>query len=337
MFEKARLKLTAMYLLIIMMISLSFSAFIYNGVTNEFQRRLNTIEKRFNIEAPRGWQMHGPVHDLFVQDLSDARLKVFVILMYANGTIFIFSGLAGYFLAGKTLRPIEEAMEEQKRFISDASHELKTPLTALKTSIEVTLRNKKLTLKETREILEDSLEDIDSLKNLSNDLLSLTSYQQNGNKIKMETVDIKKVIENALKKLTSLAKKKNITVKLTAKSFKLTANKNDLEKLITILLDNAVKYTPKGGKVRVTVSVSGRKKYVVIRVKDTGIGISKKDLPHVFDRFYRADSSRSKTKVDGFGLGLSMAKKIVGLHGGKISVKSTPNKGSTFTIKLPAG
>jgi two-component system sensor histidine kinase CiaH len=317
MFKKARLKLTTWYLLIIMTISLSFSGVIFRSVTREFQRRLNLIERRLDL---RGRGFNPPVGQtrFFIQDIKESRQKVLFILLYTNGVIFAFSALAGYFLAGKTLSPIEEVVEEQKRFVADASHELKTPLTALQTSIEVALRDKKLKLKD--------------LKKLTNSLLSLARYQQDNNFTK-ERLDLKDVIENVYKKISPLAKKKKIQLKIKTKSVKISANKESLEKLITILLDNAVKYTPKNGKV--TLEISKNKRYLKLKVKDTGIGIPERDIPYIFDRFYRADKSRSKLNLAGFGLGLSMAKRIVEMHNGSIKAKSSPKKGSTFTVKLP--
>ena len=333
MFHSARIKLTAWYLAIIMAISLSFSAVFFRGVTLEFQRRLNTIESRFNQERPLGWRMMGPVHEFFIDDLREAKTRVLFILLYTNGVIFVLSGIAGYFLAGRTLAPIEQAMEEQKRFVADASHELKTPLTALQTSTEVALRNKKLSLKDAKNALKGNLEDLESLKKLTNDLLSLTSFQQNGNKLPLSKIDVGKIVNSAYKKIAPLAKKKNIIVQLDSKKVNIKSNEEILEKLIAILLDNAVKYTPGGGKVFLSVATGQRN--LIINVKDTGVGIAKRDIPHIFDRFFRAEASRTKGATDGYGLGLSIAKQIVKLHNGSISVKSTPDKGSTFTVKLP--
>jgi len=333
LFKEARIRLTVWYLLIIMFVSISFSAFIYSGVSREFQQRLNVIERRFSVQTPLGFRVQGPVHEYFLRDLEEARKRVVRLLLYTNGVIFVVSAAAGYLLAGKTLKPIESAMNEQKRFISDSSHELKTPLTALQTSIEVALRDKKLKLKDAKIVLMESLDDVESLKNLANDLLSLTRYQQNGQKLNKEKVNLKVIVGKAGKRIEPLAKKKKLNLSLKVNKYSLYANPDDLEKLLTILLDNAVKYTAKGGTVSLSVN-SGRRN-IVIKIKDTGVGISEEDLPHIFDRFYRADLSRTKTKVDGFGLGLSMAKKIVDLHAGKISAISVPNKGSTFVVKLP--
>lgn len=369
-FETVRIKLTAWYLVIIMAISLCFSAFIYQSVTIQLRNRFYQIENRFQAQngPPR---LGKKVPHMLLDDLIEAQKYLFFLLAYTNGVIFVFSGLAGYFLAGKTLKPIESSMEEQKRFTADASHELKTPLTALQTSIEVGLRDKKLSLRSAKKLLRENLHETKNLTDLANSLLTLTRTQSDSNGYHFEKVDLKEVVNESVKKITPLAKKKKINIKLhhtprhsgakrsgaieslrvrssrsstpsrmTSREFVVNGDKISLQKLITILLDNAVKYTPKGGRVSVSLAcrqagVRGNNRNVITVVEDSGVGIAKEDLPHVFDRFYRADSSRSKTKVDGFGLGLSIAKRIVDVHGGKISVKSTVGKGSTFTVKLP--
>lgn len=330
-FKKARLKLTTLYLVIFMIISLSFSAFVYRGVTSEFQRRLDAIERRlelrkFGINPPKG-QVH-----FFIQDLREAKLKVLFFLIYINGLIFVVSAFAGYFLAGKTLAPIEQALNEQRRFVADASHELKTPLTALQTSIEVGLRDRKMKLKDAKLLLKSNLEEINKLKVLATDLLSLARYQRGNNFVK-EEINVKEVIESVMKNILPIANKKKLKIIVKSKGIIITANKESLEKLITILLDNAVKYSSKGGKVYLTTESSRRN--LILKVKDYGIGIPNDHIPHIFNRFYRVDNSRSGVNTSGFGLGLSIAKKIVDSHNGSISVKSSMGKGSTFTVKLP--
>ena len=332
MFKKARLRLTVWYLLIIMVISFSFSAFIYRSVSLEFQRRLGVIETRLKQGGVRMGPGNGQMPH-FSEDIKDAQRQVLIMLIYTNGVVLVISGIAGHFLAGKTLKPIETAMEDQKRFISDASHEIKTPLTAMKTSIEVALRDKNLKLKEAKHTLKGSLDDIDDLKSLTNNLLELTRYQQNGNSISFEDVDLKIIVNNSLKQMLSLAEKKKIKVVKKLENVRISANEESIKRLTSILLDNAIKYTPKGGKIN--VSVSKKNRYVFLRVKDNGVGIPEEDIPYVFDRFYRSDKSRSKTDSGGYGLGLSIAKRIVGIHKGTIKVESTSGKGSVFTVRLP--
>lgn len=332
MFKKARLRLTVWYLLIIMVISFLFSAFIYRSVSLEFQRRLNVIGMRLEQGGMRMGHGKEPVHH-FAEDIKEAQRQVSIILIYTNGVVLVISGIAGYFLAGKTLRPIETAMDDQKRFITDASHEVKTPLTAMRTSIEVALRDKKLTLKEAKNTLKGNLEDIDDLKSLTNNLLELTRYQQNGDNLSFEEIDLKKLVNSSLNKMLPLAEKKKIKVVKRLNKTVISANEESIKRLISILFDNATKYTPKDGKIN--VSVSKRNRYALLVVKDNGSGIPEDDIPFIFDRFYRSDKARTKVSSGGYGLGLSIAKRIVDVHNGTIRAESTPEKGTTFTVRLP--
>lgn len=348
MFHTARIKLTAWYLVIIMAISLSFSTIIFFGFGREVDRgfrRLELILKAKELDIPLPRQIpSGPLgkidprleelgKELVFDQVHLTQMRLGNHLIILNLVILATSSIASYFLAGKTLKPIEVAMEEQKRFVSDASHELKTPLTALKTSIEVALRQKKMSPKEAEEILRSNLEEIDNLSLLSNNLLKLSQYQQGNGNLNFKSTNIKKMIEAAKNKITPLAKEKNIDIKADLKRQSAEVEKESLENMILILLDNAIKYTPKRGLVEITNKRVG--KNLIISVKDNGMGIKKKDLPHIFDRFYRVDQSRNKSKVPGFGLGLSLAKKIVEIHKGTITVNSKPKEGTTFTIKLP--
>lgn len=332
MFTSARIKLTSWYLIIIMVISLSFSVVIYTGVRNELQRRFQQIELRLNLNPVGLRANRGQALEALYEDYDEARAKVLLLLTYANSTILIFSALAGYYLAGKTLTPIESALEEQKRFVADASHELKTPLTALQTLIEVSLRDKKLRLKDAKQTLEDSLEEIEHLRTLSNDLLMLARSQNVSQPIEKSPVDVSEIVNDVIKHLNPLATKKKVKLMSSVKPVTIVSNSDHLQKLITILVDNALKYTDKGS---VWISSTTSRNYCTLSVKDTGIGISKMDLPHIYNRFFRADSARSKNGGDGFGLGLCLAKRITEDLDGKISVESTLGKGSTFTIKLP--
>ncbi len=334
MFKKARIKLTALYLLIIMLVSLSFSVFIYRQVNHEFQTRMNMIEKKFNLseESFRPSRLSNRQLRILPEDIEAVRNQILKILVYANTAIFVFSASAGYFLAGKTLKPIEEALNEQKRFVADASHELKTPLTALITTLEVALDNKKLDIKKARDAITSSLEEALGLKRLTNDLLLLAKNQESGNAF-YEQVDIENLLDKITKRFMPIAKKKNIDFKTKSQSIVLEGNKDGIEKLLIILIDNAIKYTKEKGSV--SVEIFKLKSSMEIVVKDTGIGIANSDLPHIWDRFYRAEKSRSKKIAEGYGLGLAIAKKIVDQHSGSISVESKVNKGSQFTVKLP--
>jgi len=340
LFQSARIKLTAWYLTIIMLISLSFSLIIYTSFNRELKRSFRQVEMRFRAEElglpafPRQRPRNGQeISQQLIEDLQNTKKRVALNLLIINGAILAVSATAGWFLAGKTLQPIEKAMAEQKRFVADASHELRTPLTALKTSIEVALRDKKISLKKAKKILKSSLKDIDELKSLTNNLLSLTFYQSGNNTPLFQPINIREIIKTAQEKISPLAKKKKIKLTIKSKKQIIEADKQSLEKMLIIFLDNALKYTPRDGKIWLTTK--SNKKKLIIKIKDNGIGIAKKDLPFIFDRFYRVDQSRSKLNVPGFGLGLSLAKKIINLHQGSVKTTSLLNKGTTFTIKLP--
>jgi two-component system, OmpR family, sensor histidine kinase CiaH len=334
MFRSARLQLTAWYLLIIMIISSLFSLVIYSSINAELERfedYQRSRQKRYERMLER-MEIRPPDESAFpTNDVDQARRRVIVTLALINLSILAASGTAGYFLAGKTLRPIQEMMSEQKRFITDASHELRTPLTALRTEIEVALREKSLSITEAKSLLRSNLEEVIALQSLSDRLITLIKNQQQSNSI--AEISLNRVIENARKKVAVVAKKKRITLRQSLGDIRLSGNSETLTELFVILLDNAIKYSPKGSSV--IVESKRVKSSAVITVADSGSGIDKKDLPNIFDRFYRADTARTRSENSGHGLGLSIAKKIVDDHSGKITVRSTVGKGTTFTILLP--
>jgi len=341
MFQSARIKLTGWYLLIIMFISIAFSVVIYHQLTQEISRfeqaqrfRFEKNLRDFDLPTPPNPNMRAM--KILIENpelIEEIKERVAITLVIINGGILILAGGLSYFLAGKTLSPIKNMMDEQNRFISDASHELKTPLTSLKTAMEVFVRGKKKNLQESEAIIRESMIEVNKLQSLSESLLQLAQYQKPNGHISFEKINISEVINNAVNNIKPIAKKKNITIKINAHDFKLNGNRYSLEDLLKILLDNSVKYSPKGSVVNIiTKKTDG---HIEIEVKDQGIGIDKKDLPNIFDRFYRADIARTKNSHDGYGLGLSIAKKIAELHHGSITVTSKVNKGSCFVILLP--
>jgi signal transduction histidine kinase len=247
--------------------------------------------------------------------------------------IIAISAITGYFFAGRTLLPLKKMVDEQNRFITDASHELRTPLTAAKTSVEVGLRDKKLTLHQARDLLTSNLEEINIMQKLADKLLLLAQVENGNTKKGYAPIALKTCILTAREKVASLAKEKHITISVLGEDVEIAADKESIVELFVILFDNAIKYSEK--EMNITVSAEKSDGMGIIKVQDHGVGIDEKDLPHIFDRFYRAEKSRTKTKASGYGLGLSIAKKIVDEHHGTISVESTFGQGTTFTIKLP--
>mgnify|MGYP001184895458 CR=1 FL=1 len=319
MFNFARIKLTAWYLLTIMFISIAFSLVIYQGLIIEVRRFSRT--QRLRIER-------------FDEDIfNEIKQRIIFELGIINVFIFLSSGALGYFLAGKTLQPIQEMVEEQNRFISDASHEFRTPLTALKSSLEVNLRDKNLTIEDAKKIMNENIKDVNDLQRLSDSLLQLSQYEKPQSYVNFEKVSLKQIINESIKKIETLAKNKNIDIKNSTINVNIKGNKYGLIDLFIVLLDNAIKYS----KIKSTVNINTKKTdhSVLISIEDHGIGINRKDIPHLFDRFYRSDLARSKKEVSGYGLGLSIAKKIVDQHKGSINIKSKIKKGTTAVVRLP--
>ncbi len=340
MFQNTRLKLTLWYMMILIFISVCFSAVIYRLMSNEVDRFARAQQLRFERRMMTGVIIpsEGPLISFEVYDpdsIVEIKHRLLLLLFIINATIwFISSGLA-YLLAGKTLRPIQLMVAEQHRFISDASHELKTPLTSLRTAFEVFLRDAHSTLGEAKELITESVEEVDKLQSLSEHLLQLAQYQTPNGRSAMTSVAFDQTVKSVVKTIAPLAKKKSVIIETQLQPVTVRANKFALSDLVTILVDNAVKYSKQSTTVRVRL-LSARN-YGELVIADAGIGIAQKDLPHIFERFYRADEARCKQFVGGYGLGLAIAKKIVDSHNGSITVKSTVGEGTTFVVRLPRG
>jgi two-component system sensor histidine kinase CiaH len=337
MFNNARLKLTAWYLLIISLISLAFSLVIYRVIGLEIDRFARSPRFRIQVEQdgplqPGMWRFNNqPAIDPDLISLVDETKNRFLLnLLTINGAIIAVSGVLSYILAGRTLKPIKDMVDEQNRFISDASHELRTPLTSLKSAFEVYLRDKKATLKESRILAKESIVEVDKLQDLSNSLLELARFKNPQFTFNPKRLNLQQIISPAILRVKSLAATKNINIIDNTKSFDVYGDLDKLVDLFVILLDNAIKYSPSKSDIFINSNKYDGK--LVIQVEDSGIGISKKDIPRIFDRFYRSDNARARNGTGGYGLGLSIAKEIAQVHHAEIKVASQLNKGSTFSV-----
>jgi len=336
MFQSAKLKLTAWYLLIIMSVTISFSAFVYFGVKNAAQRALEVqsvrIERHF-----MNFKLNGIVERPFPRfdedALNEISRKTLIILAVINAVILIGAGTLGYLLAGYTLKPIELMITKQKRFISDAAHELKTPLTAMKTDLEVSLRNKDLNINDAKKSMVSAVEEIDKLYYFSNKLLKQSKYQNGFTNEKMEKTDLDKLLINVISKMEKLSEEKHIRIISKLLQVKINAHKESLEQVFINLIENAIKFSKPEQNIKVNLYTS--EEYAKIEILDYGIGIGDNDLPYIFEPFYQADKSRSKEIHKGYGLGLAISKEIVEKYGGTIEVQSKINEETKFTIKLP--
>ncbi len=341
MFHSARLKLTGWYLIIIMLISMMFSLVIYHVLINEVDRfehaQRYRIERRLQegeltLPDMRYRRLIPPVL-INPELLDETKQRILAMLIAVNSIILLLSGVLGYILAGRTLHPIKDMMDEQNRFVSDASHELKTPLTSLKSAFEVFLRNQHRTLKEADTLVTESIHETDKLQSLSESMLQLAQYQTPNEDTQKTNLSLSRVINEALRKVDPIAQRKKIILENQAQDTKIAGNMYGLIDLFVILLDNAIKYSKV--KSKVLISTEKHDKFIKIHIQDFGLGIAEKDVPHIFERFYRAEIARSKSNHAGYGLGLAIAKKIVDTHKGLIRVQSQVEIGTTFSIQLP--
>ncbi|HEU5004766.1 MAG TPA: HAMP domain-containing sensor histidine kinase [Candidatus Saccharimonadales bacterium] len=329
MFHSAALKITAWYLGIIMVVSIVFSVALYHVAGNDLDRNVNRQVSYYNgFLSPFDLNNYSQIRE---QQLDQDRAHLRANLVALNLLVLIVGGAASYALARRTLEPIETALEGQKRFAADASHELRTPLTAMQSEIEVALRDPKLSKTEAVALLGSNLEEVAKLKTLSEGLLKLANH--NGRIKTNQAVHLDESAREAIARMEKNAQQKNIDLETKFKPSVAIGDPASLTELAAILIDNAIKYSPAGSKILVATGQS--KKAAFLRVEDHGQGIKASDLPRIFDRFYRADTSRNKDQAEGYGLGLALAKKIADLHHGHIEVSSTVDKGSVFSVYLP--
>ena len=242
-----------------------------------------------------------------------------------------FAGLASAF--NSMSERLEQLDNSRNQFVSNTSHELKTPLSTIKILIETLLYQEPIDPGMTKEFLTDVNKEIDRLNRIVSDLLTLVNIDSGSMKLNLTDVDVSSLLDVPVKRLAPLARENGIELEYSARdSLVVTGDAVKLQQVIYNVIDNAIKYTPRGGEVHCALSRSGR--MAVIRIADTGEGIPAEDLPHIFDRFYRVDKARSR-ETGGTGLGLSIVKQIVVSHGGTITPESEIGKGTTFTIQLP--
>lgn len=329
MFRSATFKLTMWYLVIVMGISIGFSFVLYQVTTDELARGIHRETQRIYNQFP-------VFNDMPVlkpsEDLQNSTQHILLRLVTFNAIVFVGAGAASYWLAKRTLEPIEAAHIQQKRFTADVSHELRTPLTALRMETEVALMQKNTSSKELRDTLTSNLEEVDKLEALINNLLRLSQLEADELQQNFTAVPLQTILDDAVQSLESHANEHKVTLSSPTTHEVVYGDAASLTQLFIILLDNAIKYSPTKSEVVLSVAKQGNS--AVVSVKDSGVGIPKEELDHVFDRFYRADTSRAKNQHGGYGLGLSIAQMIANVHNADITLKSRVNHGTVATVQL---
>lgn len=305
-----------------------------------------------------------------LDDVEDVLDRLLVTLYVSVPILVIIAGMGGYFLASRALAPIDQitsttrqisaedlsarlnifttedevgrltqtlndmlarlddSFQRERQFTNDASHELRTPLTAMQAILGV-IREKRRTPEEYEQALDDLNEETDRLRTLVENLLQLARGEKQESDL-FEEVNLSTLLKDLTDSLRPMAQAKNLSLVCEpSENLIISGDSDELIRLFVNLLDNAIKYTERGG---INISANHNDKNILIKVSDTGIGIRAEDIPHIFDRFYRVEESRT---VRGAGLGLAITKEIVRAHSGKFEVHSKIGQGTVFAVSLP--
>jgi signal transduction histidine kinase len=317
MIRSARLRLTAWYLLILAVIVAVLSVALYE---------LLLVVQHDDLAQAHVTTRRSLAH-VFAQDA----VTLAYMLIAVDLGVLVLAAVGAYFLAGRALRPVEAAMERQRRFSAAASHELRTPLTALRGNLEVALL-KRRTPEEYEQILHEAVADTDRMGELIRDLTLLARPAEDHAVLHRTTLDLRDIAAPVVEAVRPLAEARKQTLAIDLNGpLPVRGDPVTLRQALSNLVENAVAYTPAGGAV--TVSARRDHGQGVLAVRDTGPGIPPEHAAHLFEPFYQADGARSN--ADHVGLGLALAAWSVQANGGQLAVDSQPGAGSVFTISLP--
>lgn len=239
-----------------------------------------------------------------------------------------------YVIARITLSPVRNALESQKQFIGNVAHELRTPLSTIKTNTEVALFDTGMK-EDLKNMLMGNVEELDRISDIINNLLTVSALVR-PERVKFENVDLGGIVDAVVKKLNKLSERKLLEITTRMSDWRIVwGNASALEQIVNNILKNAIAFTPKNGRIGITVEPTGPA-MIELTIQDSGLGIARGDLFHIFAPFFRADRSRNRAH-GGSGLGLAIVSELVKLHVGKITVRSAEGRGTTVTVLLPAG
>ncbi len=263
---------------------------------------------------------------------QDRLLSQYLFGLFILGSIAsLLMALASWVLAGRSIKPAQHAWDQQQQFIANASHELRTPLTLLRANADYALRTS--SADERMESLQDIVTDVDYMNQLVEDLLLLSRLDAHRLTLANEIIALPELLQETARQVDKLSVARGVSLSVDFTAGTVHGDRVRLRQVLLILLDNALRFTPSGGTIRLASHVSGRD--VAITVVDSGPGIPPDHLPHIFERFYQVPGQAGEGR--GNGLGLSIAKGLVEAHHGKISIASQIGKGTSVQILLPAG
>lgn len=329
LFLRARLKITLLYFLLGLIILGVAGYFIYSDLTTIVRNLLQVIQgllaMRIVIDQNTAAAVIAKAINTQIEQM-DLSVGIWLIIAMV---------LAAYLLAGFTLRPVKRAMERQKRFMANVSHELRTPLSVMKANTEATLLGaNQLTQEELKQAVSSNLEEIDRMAKILEFLLNFSNIENRLTRLSFSNVDVVDATKKAVGLMKRLSEEKQVTLTIAGPaSATVAGNATAIEEMVLNLLKNAIAYTPPGGSVTATVT----KKFgtTAISVADTGAGIPAKDIPNIFEAFYRGENAVKIKKDGSVGLGLAIVNEIASFHGATIGVESEQGKGTTIHVSFP--
>lgn len=318
LFSRTRLRLTGIFAASIFVVLVLFSVGVYFG----FAKNLDPNVEYEGTSAKEERALEQKV-------LAEAGRRLAVILIVVDLSGVVVAAVVGWVLAGNALAPVQSAFRRQRQFVSDAAHELRTPLSVMKAGLETIGAAGKPRADDYEELNKDMLLETNRLADLTNDLLLLAGVDDTAVATR-EDVDVSAVARRQTRLMQAYARDAGVVLKADIQpEVIIRARTGDIERVVLNLLKNAVDYNRQGGEASLAVSSSGRD--VVLEVTDTGIGIAADQLKNVFKRFYKADASRERAR-GGAGLGLSIVSDLVELHGGRINITSQAGVGTKVTV-----
>ena len=329
-------RLTLSYLAVIMTLSLIFTGIIYLLSTASLNRPLLPSEEEnssVSMETPEfeEYSFENTFRKRLERRDNTTRMTIIYSLVGFNLGIFVIGIFVSRSLAKLTLAPIERVMMKQTQFIFDASHELKTPLTAMLVRNEVALRKKSLPEEKAREVIEKNIEEILKMKELTASMLDVA--RENGEPEKSTEINVPEFLADLQEKLAPVAKGQGVKIETEmnlGKNLRASVAKNTLEQILTIFADNAMKYS---GEKIIYLRAGRRGKNVAFSVKDNGVGVKKENQKRIFERFYQVDAARTRTEdKTSHGLGLAIAKNLAERQGYKIVLRSSEGRGAEFEV-----
>jgi signal transduction histidine kinase len=328
---RARLKITFLYFILGIVIIAVAGYFIYSDLTAIVRSILSLVGELLNGTIPAG---QGGAATVIAQTINaeiqqmDIAIGVWLIIAMV---------LSAYLLAGITLRPVRRAMERQKRFMANISHELRTPITVMRANAEATLlADGTPTREELTDTVKNNLEELDRMAKIIEFLFNFSNIENRLAKLALENVDIVEQARKAVGLMRRFADEKNIAIALSGvPAATVTGNATAIEEMVLNLVKNAITYTPAGGAVEILI-IKKNFGATTLSVRDAGIGIPPKDIPNIFEAFYRGDGVVSIKRDSGsVGLGLAIVKEIATFHGAAVGVESEVGKGTTISVRFP--